>query len=143
MRRALAALWIVAAGPALAEDGAALYAEYCAACHRPEGQGTAGLAPPLVSGVLKRAGEGDALAYVPRVILEGLWGPIVSEGQHFVSAMPGHATLTDAEVAAIATHVLGGLNGLAVSVTQDEVASLRANAKSHAALRALRQSFAP
>ena len=146
MRRAVAALALAVAclsGPALAADGAALYADNCAPCHQAQGQGTAGLAPPLVSGVLKRAGEGEARAYVPQVIIHGMSGPIQVEGQLFMSAMPGHTDLADAEVAAIAAFVLDGLNGLAAQVTEAEVAAWRAAPLDHGALRTLRKDFAP
>lgn len=144
MRGALAALWILASGPALAADGAALYSEHCAACHQPQGQGAAGLAPPLVSGVLKRAGEGEARGYVALVILNGMSGPLQVEGQLFMSAMPGQSALADADVAALASYVLGTLNGLEVPpITPGDVASWRAAPTDHAALRALRKEFAP
>lgn len=148
MRRGLAALFLAlpVAGPStLAADGASLYADNCAACHQAQGQGTAGLAPPLASSVLKGAGEGEARAYVPLVILNGLSGPIVSEGQQFVSAMPGHATLTDAEVAAIANQVLAGLNGVGADapVKPEEVTAWRAGPVGHGALREMRKGFAP
>lgn len=145
MRPAAAAIAVLAlaTGPAPAADGAALYRDHCGACHGENAEGTPNLAPPLVSAVVRAAvaaGRGD---YLPRVVLTGLAGRIVVEGQAFVSAMPPQPGLTDEEIAAIATYVLSGLNGLAAQVGPADVATLRAAPVAMTELMAQRGAFAP
>lgn len=133
-----AALAVLAMLPrAASADGEALFNDVCAACHHKGGIGTAGLAPSLVSGTLKRTLSAQP-DYVARVILQGLSGPIEVDGQRFVSAMPMQPQLSDAEIAALCAYVGKTLNG--VSETPDEIAvgDLRAVPGDHAALRALR-----
>lgn len=108
MKRLLFCLTALCALPALAQpvDGAAVFKAVCAACHGAAGEGTAGIAPAL-AGTL--AGGEDGRRYVMQVLLGGLSGKIVSQGQAFVGAMPAQAALSDAELAAVANH-LAGLN---------------------------------
>jgi mono/diheme cytochrome c family protein len=93
--------------PAMAQpaaDGAALYAQHCAACHQADGSGTVGLAPPIKGEHWARLGA--ERGYLPTVMLHGLAGPIRIGTQNFVGAMAGFAKqLDDAALAAIASHV--------------------------------------
>jgi mono/diheme cytochrome c family protein len=88
---------------AAAVDGAKVYAEQCAACHQPNGQGVAGQFPPL-------AGNRDLFldkTYALRVVLFGIEGAI-SVGDHtYEAAMPPFGHLSDAEVAAVVSYVRG------------------------------------
>ncbi len=97
--------------PALAvADGAALYAQHCAACHQGEGQGTVGLAPALRGAHWQRLG-GDR-AYLPQVLLHGLSGPIVVNGERHAGSMPAFgAQLDDEALAALANHLQATLQG--------------------------------
>jgi mono/diheme cytochrome c family protein len=104
--RALAALLpaLAAAGPAAALDGAALFAQHCAACHQADGSGTVGLAPPLKGEHWARLGADRS--YLPTVLVHGLSGAIKLGGQTFVGSMPAFGPqLDDAALAAMATHV--------------------------------------
>lgn len=106
-RRVVATLLLMAGLPpaALAQaDGAALYAQHCAACHQADGSGTVGLAPPLKGEHWGKLGADRG--YLPMVVIWGLSGPIKLGPANFVGAMPGlGAQLDDAAVAALATHV--------------------------------------
>src|SRR6185295_3524450 len=106
----IAALLAVSSGAAAA-DGASLFSENCIACHQAGGVGTPGLAPPLVSDTLKKAGSVQH-DYVALVVIHGLSGPIKVKGQLYVSAMPPRADLSDDDVAALANYVEAELNGL-------------------------------
>lgn len=131
------ALWT---GPAGAADGKAIYAEVCAVCHQPAGEGAPGLAPPLKSAVVAQAAK-SVRDYVPLVVLNGLSGTIRSEGQTYTLVMPPQSHLSDADIAAVATYVyrtLGGAKG--VTVTAKTVAALRATPRTAADLVALRGS---
>jgi mono/diheme cytochrome c family protein len=133
------------AGESIAADGKVLFAEHCAACHGPEGQGTAGVAPQLVSPVIKAAIAADQREYVPLVVLTGLAGRLAVEGKTFVSAMPPQSTLSDEEIAALSNHVLGDLNGevKAANLIAGDIAKLREAPTQIANLIKLRQGFAP
>lgn len=133
-----AALLLAAALPALAADGAALYAQHCAACHQADGSGTVGLAPPLRGEHWQRLGADRA--YLPTVVLHGLSGPIRVGGSTFVGSMPPFAAqLDDAAVAALATQVRR-LQGAPDDAPYgaDEVRALRAAGGSPPATRARR-----
>jgi mono/diheme cytochrome c family protein len=64
-------------------DGAAVYADNCASCHQADGAGIVGAFPPLANN--PNAADG---AYVEKVILEGLSGPIDVLGETYNSSMP-------------------------------------------------------
>ncbi len=138
-----AALLPVIPGVAAA-DGASLFAENCVACHQAGGVGTPGLAPPLVSQTLKKAG-GVQRDYVALVIIHGLSGPIKVKGQLYVSAMPPRGDFSDDDVAALANYVEAELNDLKGDAFKPlagtDVAALRKTTVDHQALRAMRAKF--
>jgi len=106
--------WVVAAmaaAPASAADGAALFKQHCAVCHQESAAGTVGLAPSLLGAHWQRLGADRN--YLPTVLLKGLSGQIKVDGQTFVGSMPAMAgTLNDEALAAVANH-LRGLQGAA------------------------------
>jgi mono/diheme cytochrome c family protein len=140
---AAAALLPVLSGVAAA-DGASLFAENCVACHQAGGVGTPGLAPPLVSDTLKKAGSVQR-DYVALVIVHGLSGPIKVKGQLFVSAMPPRGDFSDDDVAALANYVEADLNGLKDGqfspLADADVALLRKTTVDHQTLRDMRSKF--
>jgi mono/diheme cytochrome c family protein len=108
MKRLCALVIAVVAMPAAAQtaapDGAALFAQHCAACHQPDGSGAVGLAPALKGE--HWAPLGEQRHYLPTVLVHGLSGPIKVNGVAFVGIMPAFgAQLDDASLAAIATQV--------------------------------------
>ncbi len=121
-----------------APDGAALFAQHCASCHQPDGAGTVGLAPALKGEHWTRLGADRS--YLLRVVLFGLSGPIKVNGQPFVGSMPTFAaTLDDAALAAVATHVRTKLHGAAdAPFAADEVKAQREKAGSPPQSRAQR-----
>jgi mono/diheme cytochrome c family protein len=102
------------------------------------------LAPPLVDAALFAGfGEG-APTYVAGVLLGGLSGQIVANGEVYAGlAMPSQSSMTDEELAAVANYVLGELNGLEARLAASTVAEMRAKPPSHVELQALRQEAAP
>lgn len=139
----LAAPLIVSSGAAAA-DGASLYSENCVACHQEGGVGTPGLAPPLVSDTLKKAGSVER-DYVPLVIIHGLSGPIKVKGKLYTSAMPPRGDFSDDDVAGLANYVAQDLNGLAEEhykpLAATDVSLLRKTTVDHQTLRAMRSKF--
>jgi mono/diheme cytochrome c family protein len=102
----LLALAMLAALPmaALAQDGAALFAQHCAACHQADASGTVGLAPPLKGEHWARLGADRG--YLPAVLVHGLSGAIKVNGQSFVGSMPAFGPqLDDATLAALANQL--------------------------------------
>ncbi|MEA5458241.1 cytochrome c [Arcicella sp. LKC2W] len=82
-------------------DGQALYKLHCANCHQDNGQGLAGLYPPI-------AGS-DFLEKNKELILcsmrNGLKDTIVVNGKSFHQAMPANTQLQALDVAEIATYI--------------------------------------
>lgn len=138
---ALTALW-AAAGTASAQGtpGQTVFDSRCVACHGAGGAGIAGLAPAL-AGALPHLAQPAGRTYVLQVLTHGLSGRIVSQGQTFIGAMPAQSDLSDADLAAVATH-LASLNGLAdVRITADDAANARAAKVDHKALREQRAAL--
>lgn len=109
MRTLLASLLCAAALPAVAADGAAVFATHCVMCHQPGGTGLPGIAPPLAGTLGERlqvAGRG----YLPRVVTHGMVGPITVQGTRYTGSMPSFAQLPDADLAAVLNHVVGSFN---------------------------------
>jgi mono/diheme cytochrome c family protein len=143
-RLVVAAALIAASSGVAVADGKSLFSDNCVACHQKGGIGTPGLAPPLVSDTLKKAGSVER-DYVPLVIIHGLSGPIKVKGQTFVSAMPPRDDLSDVEVASLANYVLHDLNHLAADkskpLAEADITPLRKTTVDHQALRDMRSKF--
>jgi mono/diheme cytochrome c family protein len=124
-----------------ARDGAALFAQHCAACHQADGSGTVGLAPALKG--VHWAALGGQRDYLPTVLLKGLSGRIKVGGQTFVGSMPTFAAqLDDDTLALIATH-LATLQGAAdrAAYTAADFAPLRQGPGDPAQTRQRRQQI--
>ncbi|BCH30140.1 hypothetical protein MesoLjLc_20700 [Mesorhizobium sp. L-8-10] len=122
----------------------ALFGKVCAACHKKDGTGIAGLAPALAKAEWAAKGEPDARRYLPLVVLNGLAGKIVAGGKTFVSAMPPQKQRSDDEIAMLATYVMATLNPPPTGwkdYTADEIATLRAEKIDHKGLLALREKL--
>ena len=82
-------------------DGQALYKTHCANCHQDNGQGLAGLYPPIA--------ESDFLKDNKNLILcsmrNGLKDTIVVNGKTYRQPMPANTQLQALDVAEIATYI--------------------------------------
>ena len=83
------------------ERGKIQYAAICGQCHKPDGMGQVGLAPPLVNSEFA-LGPDSRLA---RIVLQGLRGPIEVQGKQFNLDMPGLAALDDEQIASVLTYI--------------------------------------
>jgi cytochrome c oxidase subunit II len=114
--RALAlacSLALAVSATALAQDGEALYAQHCASCHQPQGQGL-GTFPALADNAFVTGDETEVVA----LVLQGR------------AAMPAFAgILDDAEIAAVLTHVRGAWGNDAGAIDAEVVADLRSGAE--------------
>lgn len=117
MRSVVLTGFVAALVPAGAHaDGAALFAQHCAACHQADGSGTVGLAPTLKGEHWAKLGADRG--YLPTVLVHGLSGAIKLGAQTFVGSMPPFGPqLDDAALAEIATHVRRKLQGAADAPT--------------------------
>lgn len=98
-----------AAGPAAGVDGAQVYAGSCAVCHGAEGQGTPDAFPPLAGHAAGLAASGRD--YLPLVVLYGLSGKIVVNGDPYNGVMPSWDQLSNEEIAAVLNEVVAGWSG--------------------------------
>ncbi|SDB99922.1 Cytochrome c, mono-and diheme variants [Cupriavidus sp. YR651] len=110
-----------AAGGAV--DGAAVFQGRCVACHQATGQGLPGVFPPL-AGSEWVTGKDAKLA---SIVLRGVTGKLTVKGTAYNGAMPAFADqLSDAEIAAVLTHVRSQWGNTAPAVTAETVAAARA-----------------
>jgi len=117
-RRTLAAL---AEAPAGAVSGTQLYTGKCAACHQAAGQGVAGVFPPLVGAEWVLGSEGRLV----QILLHGIQGAIEVNEVVYNGQMPAWKSLTDDEIAALATYVRSTWGNSASAVTAATVARER------------------
>ncbi len=95
---------------------------HCAACHQPDGSGAEGGGPPLadsswVSGPPSR---------LIRLVLQGVRGPIVVNGETYNREMIGFGPVaTDEELAALLTYVRGQWGGIEERITPEDVGRIR------------------
>lgn len=120
-RRTIAAL--AASAPAAGGvDGEQLFAAKCAACHQASGAGVPGVFPPLAASEWV---TGSPTRLV-QILLHGIQGPIDVRGATYNGLMPPWQSLSDAELAALATYVRAAWGNGADAVTAATVAEQRA-----------------
>lgn len=103
-------------------QGERLYQQHCSNCHQPKGKGLARLYPPV-------AGSDYLKVNFEKVICAmkyGMEGEIVVNGVVFNQRMPGVLSLTDMEVAQIATYIYNLESADRGLVSTPEVAALLA-----------------
>ncbi len=111
-----------AAGGARVADGKQLFAANCQACHQATGQGLPGVFPPLAGSPLV---TGDPVV-LSQIVLHGLTGPIDILGTTYNGAMPAFGEqLSDAELAAVLTHIRSEWGNQAPAVDAGAVAAAR------------------
>jgi len=82
-------------------DGAVVYAGNCVACHQANGQGLAGVFPPLVASRWVLEKDERLIA----ILLHGINGAIEVRGQTYQGVMPAFPQLSNAELAAVLTYL--------------------------------------
>ena len=112
------------AGPPTPEpvSGSQVYSARCASCHQSNGQGVSGAFPTLV-GTSWVENEGQII----RILLHGMQGEIVVQGETYNGNMPAWGeVLDDREMAAVITHVRQSWGNDYAEVTAEAVAAVRA-----------------
>ena len=115
------------AGGTLTKDmqikaGGALFAGTCSVCHQANGEGLAGVFPPLAKSDFLSKDPAKAIA----VVLNGLSGAVKVNSKDYNSVMPPMSQLTDDEVANILTYVTNSWGNTGVQISQAQVAKVRA-----------------
>jgi putative membrane-bound dehydrogenase-like protein len=121
---------VTPAEQALVQEGAAIYAELCSACHGPDGKGMpvdgapAGTmkAPPL-AGSPRVLGHRD---YLIKAVLHGLTGPV--QGNTYTDVMVPMGTNKDDWMAAVTSYVRTSLGNNASVISPADVERARAAA---------------
>lgn len=129
------------------ELGARVFEQSCGVCHQPTGLGVSGAFPPLAGHVAVSFAQPNGRAYLVRVVLYGLEGPITVKDSAFAGAMPPWTQLKDDEIAAALDHVLTAWGNDKLlprdfaPILPADVAAARAQRMSAADVLALRQQI--
>lgn len=103
-------------------DAAAIYAARCAACHQAGGQGLPGVFPPLAGSEWVNGRETTLAA----IVLHGVTGALTVKGNAFSGVMPTFKEqLSDAELAALLSHLRSQWGNTAAPITAATVAEVR------------------
>lgn len=107
--------------PAAPRTGAQIFSSTCAACHQAQGEGTDKY-PPLAESEWVNGDE----SRVVRIILHGLTGDVEVQGQLYSGAMPAWGpTLSDSEIAAVATYIRSSWGNKAFPIAAATVTQAR------------------
>jgi mono/diheme cytochrome c family protein len=132
--RWLLAIGFVGAAPAMAGDGAALFAQNCELCHQAGAKGLPGQFPRLAGRVSAISRRPEGRTYLADVLTYGLSGTVKVDGQELVGLMPPFAVLPNDVVADILNYVqsLGSSGdappkgGFPQAFTEQEIGAARA-----------------
>ncbi len=158
MARGLAAGWLIAQSvPVLlawsARDAAAetsgaeaLFAERCAVCHQAQGEGVAGMFPPINQTLGRFLIVPAGRNYLADVTVFGLAGTITIGGESYVGQMKVAPPLTDQEAADVLNYALTTFNAASlpaefVPYAAAEISARRATPKSPTELARLRREI--
>ena len=114
-----------AAGGAAKVDGKLLFGGKCAACHQANGQGVAGVFPPLAASEWVTGDE----KVLGRILLHGVEGALEVKGAAYSGAMPAWKAMSDDELAAVMSYIRSEWGNAAAPVKADTVKQLRDGTK--------------
>ena len=109
-------------------DGKKIYAAKCVACHQANGNGVAGVFPPLAASEWV-AGDEKILTHI---LLHGVNGEIEVKGNIYKGAMPAWKTLSDDELAAVMTYIRSDWGNTAPAIKASTVKEQREATKDQA-----------
>lgn len=128
MRALLVAAILAATMDAAAADGAQVFDASCAFCHQAGGVGVPGQFPRLAGRVGAIASKPEGKTFLSKVLLNGMSGRIVADGEPVLGIMPAFDTMSDDDIAAVLTY-LSGLDHAPATFTAREVGEARAQPK--------------
>jgi nitrite reductase (NO-forming) len=102
--------------------GEVLFKGTCSVCHQMEGQGLAGVFPPLAKSDFLMKDKRRSID----IVVNGLTGPVLVNGQAYNSVMPPMSQLSDDAIANILTYVRNAWGNKGEPVSADEVTAMRA-----------------
>jgi putative membrane-bound dehydrogenase-like protein len=105
--------------------GKQVYAGLCIQCHKVNGLGQEGLAPPLDGSEWAAGAETRMI----RIVLNGLRGPVTVKGKTFTLEMPSLQALDDEKIANVLTYVRREWDNTASPIEPATVAAIRAEVK--------------
>ncbi|MDO5623410.1 MAG: c-type cytochrome [Pseudomonadota bacterium] len=111
------------APPASARVGERLYEQHCASCHGAQGEGVAGAYPPLAGNRAVTMARTDNLL---QTVLHGGYAPATAGNPRPYGMPPFAQTLSDADIAAVLTHIRTHWGNQAGEVSPLHVNRLRA-----------------
>jgi len=103
------------------DRGGELYRQFCAACHQLSGGGVPDEFPPLTGTDWVSGDKGRLI----RAVLHGMQGPLTVNGNQYDEVMPGHAFLSNKDIAALLTYVRAAFGDGAGPVLGSEVLLVR------------------
>ena len=111
-----------AASAGATADGAAIFAARCVACHQATGTGVPGAFPPLAGSNWVNGRDTTLI----QILLHGIQGTLTVNGASYNGTMPTFGTqLSDAEIAAVLTHVRSHWGNKTGPVSAAQVATQR------------------
>lgn len=110
-------------------DGKQLYIGKCAACHQATGLGLAGVFPPLAASEWVV----ESPVTLTHILLHGIQGKMTVKGVSYQGLMPAWNTLSDAEIAAVASYIRSDWGNNAAPITEDDVKKQRELTKARTA----------
>jgi mono/diheme cytochrome c family protein len=112
-----------APAPKPTDRGARLYVTNCMACHQANGEGVAGLQPPLAGTPVP---NGDPAVMAAWVMFGARPSPSALPRGKYSNVMPQFAFLSDADLAALLTYVRSSFGNHADPITPEFIAGVRA-----------------
>jgi nitrite reductase (NO-forming) len=106
--------------------GKQLFTGTCSVCHQANGEGVAGVFPPLAKSDYLATQSKAQLIGIPA---NGLHGKVTVNGKEYDSVMPPMTQLTDDEMANILTFVLNSWDNPGGQISKEEVSKTRAAAQ--------------
>lgn len=114
----------VTVSSSVAQRGAKLYGQHCVQCHGEQGQGVPGAYPPLAG---NRAVLMRQTANLVQIVLHGGFAPATAGNPRPFGMPPYVLLLSDADVAAVLTHIRTSWSNRAPVVTEFEVSRHRSS----------------
>jgi mono/diheme cytochrome c family protein len=111
----------------IATLGKKLYEQQCAQCHGEQGEGAAGIYPPLAGS--RDVTMGATTANLVQVVLHGGFSPATAGNPRPYGMPPFVLTLSDREIAAVLTYVRGAWGNQASAVSELDVNRLRTSTR--------------
>lgn len=130
----IAGFCLLLAGAAAAQPGATgakLFENNCQVCHQAGGAGVLGAFPRLAGRAPVIASSPDGRRFLAKLVVNGMSGSVMVDGQNILGVMPGFAQLDDRELASVLSYVetLGATKHKPVLFKPADIAAARAAGK--------------